>query len=178
MLNTLDWIIVAVVALGGWNGYRQGIFKQITRLFGVVISYALSMWLRPYVAPLINQMHLVPKQNGILGSMLGNFSEAVSFALVFVVTWLLLRYMVGLLDTLFSLPLLSTLNRLAGLIVGLILALIFVYVATLVLHYIKDPPLTKQLKHSVIARYLDSNQTTWNQWSQKQLNHTKHTAKP
>lgn len=162
---------MAIVALGGWNGYRQGLFKQITRLFGVVISYALSMWLRPYVSPLISQLHIVPKQSGVIGSMLGNFTDAVSFALVFVVTWLLLRYMVGLIDTLFSLPLLSTLNRLAGLIVGLVLAIVFVYVATLILHYVKDPPLTKQLQHSVIVKYLDSNQTSWNQWTKHHTSH-------
>ncbi len=160
---------MAVVALGGWNGYRQGLFKQITRLFGVVISYAISMWLRPYVSPVIANLHILPKQTGLLGSILGNLTDAVSFALVFVVTLVLLRYVVSLVDTLFSLPLLSTVNRLAGLIVGLVLAVVFVYVATLILHYIQDPPLQKQLKHSEIVRYLDSNQASWNQWTSKQI---------
>lgn len=154
-----------MVVLGGWNGYRQGLFKQITRLFGIVISYFLSMWLRPYVSPVIQQLHLIPKQSGVIGAMLGNFTDAVSFALVFVVTFLLLRYVVGLVDTLFSLPLLSTVNRLAGLIVGLILGIVFVYVATLIMQYIKDPVLTKQVNHSVIVHYLDSGHASWNRWS-------------
>jgi uncharacterized membrane protein required for colicin V production len=164
-LNTLDWIIVAVVVLGGWNGYRQGLFKQITRLFGVVIAYFLSMLLKPYVAPFVRGLHLIPPQKGIVGTMLGDFSDAISFGLVFVVTFILLRYVVGLVDTLFSLPLLSGVNRLLGLVVGLVFAIVFVYVATLILRYVQDPPLQKQLNHSSIVRYLDGKRTSWNQWA-------------
>ncbi|MCL6446306.1 MAG: CvpA family protein [Alicyclobacillus sp.] len=160
-MDLLDYIIIAVVALGGWNGYRTGLFRQITRLFGAVIAYFVSLWLKPYIAPIIQGMHIVPQQPGPLGAMLGSLSGAIAFAVVFVVSFLLLRYAAGLLDALFSLPVISTVNRLAGLVAGLILALLFVYVVTLILHYIKDPQLHRQLHNSSIVRYLDNQHWRW-----------------
>lgn len=159
-MDWLDLIIVGIVALGGWNGYRTGLFKQITRLFGAVIAYFVSMWLRPYVAPVIRQMHIMPNppKNGVVDLFLGDFSNAVAFAGVFIVTFLLLRYAAGLIDALFSLPVLSFINRFAGLIVGLVLGIVFVYVVTLVLHYVNNPTLQKQLHHSAIVQWLTDNQ--------------------
>jgi uncharacterized membrane protein required for colicin V production len=159
-LDWLDLIIVCVVVLGGWNGYRTGLFRQITRLFGAVIAYFVSLWLRPYVAPVIRSMHIFPKTqpHGVFDVILGDVSDAASFAVVFVVTFLLLRYAAGLIDTLFSLPVISTLNRLAGLVVGLALAIVFVYVSSLILKYVDNPAIQAQLRHSAIIQWMTANQ--------------------
>ncbi|MCL6548616.1 MAG: CvpA family protein [Alicyclobacillus sp.] len=161
-MDLLDLIIVAVVALGGWNGYRTGLLRQVTRLFGTVIAYLLSMWLRPYVAPVVRSLHLFPApQAGAFGSVLGDLSDAIAFAGVFAVTFVLLRYAAGLVDALFSLPVLSAVNRLAGLVVGLALTVVFVFVVTLVLHYVDNPRLQDALDNSAIVQWLDANQANW-----------------
>ncbi|MDQ0188760.1 CvpA family protein [Alicyclobacillus cycloheptanicus] len=156
-MNGVDIVIVIIVALGALNGYRTGFVRQITRLFGAVIAYFLSVWLRPYVAPAIEpfvrQMH-VPSA-GALGFWLGDWSGVIAFALVFVVTFFLLRFASGLIDALFSLPVLSTLNRLAGLAAGLVLALLFVYVAILVVQYVNAPKLQAALHQSSIVQWMN-----------------------
>lgn len=158
-MDALDWILLAVVALGAWNGYRTGFVRQITRLFGAVIAYAVSLWLRPHLSPIIEKMHILPEHSqGMVGTVLGNFSGAVAFTLVFIVTFFLLRYAAGLIDALFSLPVLSSFNRLVGLVAGVLLAIIFVYVGTAILHYINDPKLQVQLAHSVIVQWLNGQQ--------------------
>ncbi|GMA51910.1 hypothetical protein GCM10025857_32670 [Alicyclobacillus contaminans] len=162
-LDVLDFILFGIVALGGWNGYRSGLFRQITRLFGAVVAYAISLWLKPYVSPVVASFLHTQESGGTvtgwLGLVVGDMSGAVSFALVFIVTWLLLRYAMGLVDTLFQLPVLSTVNRLAGLVVGLALAVLFIYVATLVAHYVQNPWLHMQLQHSVIVQWLHPSTT-------------------
>lgn len=157
-MDVLDLIIVLVIALGGWNGYRTGLFRQITRLFGTVIAYVLALTLRPYVSPMVRTWIPVNPQgnSGLLAPWLGSIDNAVAFALVFIVSFFLLRYAAGLLDTLFSLPVLSTLNRLAGLAAGLALAIVFVYVVTLLLHYVNTPQLQNQLQNSAIVQWLDA----------------------
>ncbi|GGJ06296.1 hypothetical protein GCM10010885_14300 [Alicyclobacillus cellulosilyticus] len=155
-VSTADLVIAAIILLGGLNGYRTGFIRQVTRLFGAVIAYGLSLYLRPYVAPVIRGMHLFPQwpASGLASQLLGDLSDAMAFAAVFVVTFFLLRYAVGLIETLFSLPVISWLNRMAGLAVGLVFALLFVYVGALIAQYIADPPLQHALHQSVILHGL------------------------
>ncbi|MCL6454419.1 MAG: CvpA family protein [Alicyclobacillus sp.] len=162
-MDTLDWVIVAIVVLGGWNGYRIGLFRQVTRLFGAVLAYGLAIWLRPYLMPVISHLlqgaHLQPPRDSVLSLFLGNVSGAISFTVLFLVAFVLLRYCAGLVDALFSLPILSTLNRLAGLAAGLILALLLVYVASLVARYVSNPWLQHELAQSSIVQWLDATRT-------------------
>ncbi|SHJ56788.1 membrane protein required for colicin V production [Alicyclobacillus tolerans] len=154
-LDALDIIMLLVLLLGAWNGYRTGFIRQVTRLFGGIIAYAVSYWLRPYVAPVIEKWHILPNiPQGFATEIFGNLSGAVAFLLIFVVTYLILRYAAGLLETLFSLPVLSFINRLAGLAAGILLTLLFLYIAVLVLHYIHNPALQAQLRHSQFAAWL------------------------
>lgn len=157
-MDVIDLIIVLVLTLGGWNGYRTGLLRQLTRLFGTVIAYVFALWLRPYVAPVVRTWLPLHTQNqsGLLTPWIGNIDNGIAFALVFIVSFFLLRYAAGLLDALFSLPVLSTVNRLAGLVVGLALAVVFVYVITLLLHYVNDPRLQLQLQNSTIVQWMDA----------------------
>lgn len=156
----MDLIIVVIVVLGGWNGYRLGLFRQITRLFGAIIAYGLALWLRPYLTPLVNQViqgaKWAPPQTGVLSLFLGNLSGALSFTIIFLVVFVIFRYAAGLLDVLFSLPILSTVNRFTGMIAGLILAIVLVYVASLVAHYINNNRLQAELRTSIIVQWLDA----------------------
>lgn len=154
--DVLDLIFAAVFLLGGINGYRLGFVRQVTRLFGAVIAYFVSYWLRPYVAPVIRNLHITAhsKPNGIATMLFGDLSGAIAFGLVFIVTFLLLRYAAGLLDALFSLPVLSFLNRMVGLITGVALAVVFVYVISLILHYVNTKGIQYQMNHSSLVHWL------------------------
>lgn len=159
-MDLLDLIIVLIVFLGGWNGYRIGLIRQVTRLFGAVLAYFVAIWLRPYAAPAIAAMHILPAQTGIANLFLGDLNNAIAFGAVFVISFILLRYGVGLLDTLFQLPVLSTVNRLAGLIIGLVFAVVFVYIGSLLAHYVHTPTVQMQLKNSAIVQWLDGRNVT------------------
>lgn len=153
--DLLDLIFVAVFFLGGLNGYRLGFIRQVTRLFGAVIAYFVSYWLRPYVAPVIRQLHLPAQpQTGMASLLVGDLSGAIAFGLVFLLTFLLLRYAAGLLDALFSLPVLSFVNRVVGLVGGVALSVVFVYIACLILHYVNAPSIQHQVAHSSIFHWL------------------------
>ncbi len=162
-MNIVDLAIVIIVAIGGWNGYRTGLVRQVTRLFGVVIAYLLSLWLRPYllpvITPLLKNSRWAPPQGSPFHYMLGGLSGMVSFAVIFVIVYILLRFAAGLVDALFHLPVLSTLNRLAGLAAGLILSIVFVYVAVLVLQYVNSPSLQTSLDGSQIVQWMNIHQT-------------------
>ncbi|WAH38407.1 CvpA family protein [Alicyclobacillus dauci] len=157
--GVLDIIFIAVIALGAINGYRLGFVRQVTRLFGAVIAYFVSYWLRPYVAPVVENMHLFSHlpQSAVANTLFGNLSGAIAFGVVFIVTFLLLRYAAGLIDALFSLPVLSFVNRTVGLVAGVALAVIFVYVVSLIMHYVNTPGVQHLVNQSRIARWLTGN---------------------
>ncbi|WP_206832619.1 CvpA family protein [Alicyclobacillus fructus] len=156
--DALDLALAAVLLLGALNGYRLGFVRQVMRLFGGVIAYLVSYWARPYVAPAIAHLGIPSgaSSSPLASFVLGNLSGAISFAVVFLVVFLMLRYAAGLVDALFSLPVLSGLNRLAGLAAGLVLAGVFVYVIALVLPYVRAPSVERQVARSAICRALDS----------------------
>jgi uncharacterized membrane protein required for colicin V production len=153
-LDLLDLILVVVVALGGLHGYRTGLVRQITRLFGTVIAYAVALWMRPVVAPWLRSTGLVPHVPAPVGLFMGDVANAVAFIVVFVVSFALLRYAAGLVDTLFNLPVLSMVNRLGGMVLGLALSVVFVYVLVIAAHLVHNDRLQGQLAHSDIANWL------------------------
>jgi uncharacterized membrane protein required for colicin V production len=157
--NLLDVIFFAIIVLGGLNGYRLGFVRQVMRLFGVVIAYLVAYLLRPHVAVIIRGMHLfsntVGQQKGLASLLFGDLSGAIAFVVVFIVVFLLLRYAVGLVDALFRLPVLSFVNRFVGLVLGVAFALIFVYILSLILHYVNTPNIQQQVSHSRIAEWLN-----------------------
>ncbi|MBX6351733.1 MAG: CvpA family protein [Thermoflavifilum sp.] len=153
-MDLLDLIMVAIVVLAAVNGYRTGFIRQLVRLFGTAMAYGVAWWLRPVVAPWLMQAHLVPALPPPVRLLLGDAAGAMSFVLVFAVCFALLRYAAGLIETLFSLPLLSTVNRLAGMAAGIAIAIVVLYVGVLAGHLVPNDRVQRQLAHSAIARWL------------------------
>jgi uncharacterized membrane protein required for colicin V production len=156
-LDLFDLIVLVVVLLGAWRGYQQGLFREVMRLFGVVLAYAVALWLEPYLAPVVASTHWFPTpQHAVLGHFLGDLHGAIAFVLTFVVVYIVLRYLIGVIDAVFRLPVLSTINRLAGMVAGILLALVVMYVLTLVLHYVDNPRIQQELTHSAIANWFEA----------------------
>jgi uncharacterized membrane protein required for colicin V production len=156
---TLDLILVIIILLGALNGYRTGFIRQVLRLFGGVIAYFVSWWLRPYLIPLVSpfvqKWGILPKNGTVLAqTTYGGLSGAIAFGLVFIVSFLMFRYAAALIDAVFRLPILSFINRVCGLAAGILLSLIFVDVALYVLSEIHTNTLTYQMQHSMLAGWL------------------------
>ncbi len=156
---TLDLILIILVLLGAVNGYRVGFVRQVLRLFGGVIAYFASLWLRPYLMPVVTHTlqvwHLTPgATNPLEQSAFSSISGAISFGVVFIVSFLLLRYAASLIDAVFHLPILSFINRFCGLLAGILLALVFSDVVLYILSQIHTNEITYQLQHSFLARWM------------------------
>jgi uncharacterized membrane protein required for colicin V production len=70
---------------------------------------------------------------------------------VFVIALIVVRYLGHLLNALMHLPLLSQLNRMLGLVAGLIVAFVVLAIAINVVAYIPSPLLKSQIRHSALA---------------------------
>lgn len=113
-MSLFDLVLIAI--LGGFTlfGFWFGIFASLGSLVGTVVGvYLASRW---YVAPSIWLA-------GVTGWS-ANFTNVVSFILVFLVVNRLIGFVFYLLDKVFSiithLPVISGLNRLLGALLGFI----------------------------------------------------------
>nr|NNM89861.1 CvpA family protein [Bacilli bacterium] len=167
-MDVVDWIIVAILLFGAWEGYRTGFIRQIVRLFGTLIAYVaawqLGSFVSPYLYPFVHGTLLKNvKQTtnipivGMLatGSTVTSVAHAISGALAFGITFfivlILVRYLGRLLSAVFSLPVLNFANRVIGLLVGGVVAALLIAVLINVGSYLPASSLKTQLSHSLLA---------------------------
>lgn len=167
-MDIADYVILLVLLFSAWDGYRTGIIAQMVRLLGTVIAYVAAWqfhaWLVPIVTPWIKgyvihgavSLRNIPLVGTLTGtnnvqSAVTAIAGAISFGIVFYVSLLLIRYLGHLLNALFSLPVLSLVNRMVGLIAGASVAFVLIAVLLSVATYIPSVPVKQEIRHSALA---------------------------
>lgn len=179
-MDLADYVILAILVFSLWDGYRTGFVKQLVRLFGTVIAYIaawqfhglLTPWLHHLLATTlfkhavgttgtVSHARVPAPLFGLLGTTPGTLlpipmlietiANALSFGIVFYVSLLLIRYVGHLLNSVFSLPVLSFVNRVMGLVAGGIVAYLLVAVVLNVASFLPTSPVRAQIIHSSLA---------------------------
>jgi uncharacterized membrane protein required for colicin V production len=166
-VDAADYVILAVLAFGAFDGYRSGFVRQLVRLFGTVVAYVaawkFSFVLMPFATHFVSTTLLRNANAKSIEPVLGLFggdttanvshaiAQALAFGAVFVIALILVRYLGHLLNALMHLPLLSQLNRMLGLVAGLVVAFVVLAIAINVVAYIPSPLLKSQIRHSSLA---------------------------
>lgn len=167
-VDIADYIILAVLVFSAFDGYRTGFAAQLVRLFGTVIAYVAAWQLHGLLTPaiegfvhrtLLNGAHSV--QNAPLLRLFGGastvsdataaISGVISFAIVFYVSLILIRYVGHLLNAVMSLPVLSLINRMAGLTAGVVVAFLLIAVLINVALFLPYAPVRQQVHRSALA---------------------------
>ena len=78
-------------------------------------------------------------------------ANALSFGITFYVSLLLIRYLGHMLNALFSLPVLSFVNRIAGLLAGAVVAFLLIAVLINFGSFLPASPIKTQIQHSSLA---------------------------
>jgi membrane protein required for colicin V production len=118
-MNTLDFILIALLLWGAIMGYRRGFFREAAAFFGLVIGIFLAIILSDIAGRVIAGMV--------------DFNPAPIKVAVFVITFTLV--VVGLwaigasLTRLFKVIMLNLLNRLAGIAFGVLKTAMLISVA-------------------------------------------------
>ncbi len=167
-MDIADWIILAVIVFSAWDGYRSGLITQLVRLLGTVLAYIaawqfhgaleppIKKWLLANVLKNANSLKDVPIVNllsagGSMNELATTIANVIAFGIVFYVALIVIRYLGHLLNTVFRLPGLSFLNRLAGLVAGLVVAVLLIAVLINFAAYIPVSQLKTQINHSALA---------------------------
>lgn len=122
-----NYIILALVALQVFMGYRKGLVYQVFNLLGVLAAILVSWYFSPVLAAKykVYPEAFAPFTGTDLGSIFyTRINTLCWYALLFVIVMLLLLLLKPLMKSLTNLPILKIVNHLTGAVFSLIPALV------------------------------------------------------
>lgn len=109
-MGLLDGIIIVILTLFAWKGFRNGLVKEVFRIVGLVLAVFLAFQYAEFAASVIDPLLDVPAE----------VIPYIGFAVLFCVAFFGTQMAVYLLDRLIQLLMLSIPNRIFGLLFGLL----------------------------------------------------------
>ncbi len=128
-MNTLDLLILVVLAAGTVHGFSTGLIKQVASVFGVVLAFVVSLQFMQRVGEAVAGSLGVSEQ----------VAPLVGFVLVFLVVQVAVFALARMVESLVGTLKLSGVNRLLGGFLGAFKAMLALSVIFLVLHYVEVP---------------------------------------
>jgi len=159
MINWFDVILLAMVFFAAVAGFKRGFVRQFFDLAGVLAAYYIAL---RYSGVLVNWLGLfipidrwlaewfaIPLPGGLLlGDVL---LRLIAFVLLFFLVRMVVMALSGMLHWIFTFPLLSTVNRLGGFILGLLKGVLLAIILIAVMKLLGTPFWLKTLEESVVA---------------------------
>lgn len=132
----IDLVVVIVFALLLFSGYKQGFLMKLISIVGFVVVGIFSWWIS---APISRMLSLYPKsqlpiKNDLISSFIyDNINRLFIFVVLFVILNIVILFLKPLIKAISDIPVVSTINKVAGLCLGAIQAVVLMFVATLIL---------------------------------------------
>jgi len=126
-MNWLDIVILLPLAGGLVSGYKNGLIGEVASLAGLILGIWGAIKFSGWTAGLIEQLHWETP-----------YIHVIAFIITFLVIVILMQVLSRLISKLMEAMLLGWVNRLAGIVVGLLKALLFTGVLLFVINYLDD----------------------------------------
>lgn len=159
-MNILDILILLIIAASVLNGLRRGFVLQVSRFVGLILALVVAFRFSPDLAEGLKQLIPLSEQGENTASWIAFLPmdlflyRVIAFALLFFGTKLIVRLIAGLLNQVVSLPVLNTVNRLAGFILAAVQAFIILFIVVNVLQFVPGPKMHSLLEESLIASWM------------------------
>ena len=155
----LDLLILVILIVGIFVGGRRGFIVQAIHMFGFIIAIIVALI---YYKPLAQKFLLWIPYPGFAESatstleLIGldvdrTFYRVIAFAIIFFATKLVLQIIGSMLDFLKYLPILGSINRMLGAILGLIECYFLLFIVLYVLALLPLEGLQARLDSSIIT---------------------------
>lgn len=155
-MNKVDLVILIVVAVFMFLGYKRGLIGTILNFFQYVIILFLSIKLSPMVsniliktfkldAVILDWVYSNPDvikgvisslSDTILQNVVGRIISVISFILLFIVLKLIISIIISIINKIAEIPIVNEVNKLGGIILGAIEGVMIVYICILVINWL------------------------------------------
>ena len=126
----LDFLVIFIAVSTVYTTFRIGFVRSVLGFIASILSIVISNILSPYAAdlflPLLSK-GLVKNETQIPEESLYLFAQAFAFFVVFVAVSIVFRFVVNFISGIFKLPILNSINKILGFVLGCAKALIFVF---------------------------------------------------
>ncbi|WP_018130774.1 CvpA family protein [Effusibacillus pohliae] len=166
-MTITDIALLGILLFFVWNGYMTGFVLQVVRFVGGFVAFWAAKTYSPPIAAWLKSVLGQPGGafpgdpigytgigGGFAGTLLQDGYGILAFVLVFAAGLLLTQLAGRVVDLVVSLPGLSFVNRVAGLVAGLLIGFLILVVAVNVAYVLPIPNLHTALEGSQVASAL------------------------
>lgn len=136
-LTWLGIVVIAILLLMGYSGYRRGFIKEILSFFFVFLAVALAGVFNSGVSTFLKEK--TPLYETLQGNING-----LSYLISYVMASLAIKAASCILDIIAGLPLINTANRFTGALIGLLKGIVFIWLAFLFITVLYSTDIGKQ----------------------------------
>lgn len=122
-MNYLDIILIILLGLGLVRGFSNGFVRELTSLAALILGIFGAIKFSDLTSSLLIE-HF---------KLSGNYLPVLSFAITFIVIIIAVHFIGDLLDKFSKIPVLSTVNRLSGMVFGLLKTALIVSILLVIL---------------------------------------------
>jgi membrane protein required for colicin V production len=122
-MNYLDIILIILLGLGLIRGFTNGLVRELTSLAALILGIFGAIKFSDLTSSLLIE-HF---------NLSGNYLPVLSFAITFVVIIIAVHFVGDMLDKFSKIPVLSMVNRLAGMVFGLLKTALIVSILLVIL---------------------------------------------
>lgn len=147
-MNYLDIIFIIILAFFIFQGWRKGFVKTIGGILGIVVGIYFAGLFYPAVSQWLQGL------SNYVDQMLGNI---LGFVLIFIVANRVFAIVIWMLDKIVKIPVINSINKILGLIFGLLEGfLIVAIIFTLLTNFQIIDEKTDIVSKSKVAPYVES----------------------
>ncbi len=156
-MNWLDYLLIFIFVINLYNGFKEGLIRQIVGLAGFFIAlYCAVSWngdIGIYLRDYLNLDKVIESlsRNGNSTLWLPEvFINIIAFLLIFIVFVLFLKIITGRLKIINKIPIIGPLNIALGAVLGMVKGFLVIFLVAALLSLIKTPFMSNTLEASVI----------------------------
>jgi len=152
-MATFDIIIAILLVIGAFKGFINGFVMQLTSLAALLLGIWVAIRFSDFSATL-----LIEK-----AGLNGQYVPLVAFALTFIIVMVAVHFTGKLIDKIFNLPPLSIVNKIFGLVFGMLkyaliisILIVFIEKANHRFHFYTEESKNKSMLYKPLAKFAPS----------------------
>lgn len=160
-MSELDWVILFLLVLGLWIGFKQGLMIQLVKLVTFIASFGIAILFYKPLSQQLAEWFPISQESGahLFSSMAGSepisgvLYSSISFVLLLIVSGILLRIIGYILNGVAELPVISTFNHLGGGLLGVTLSGLMIFLLLMIGYALPFSAVQQTINKSVIGTY-------------------------